>query len=116
MQKFGIEIRKSGDLTNLYRDVDQVLKKVQTSDGAVMDQMKIHTVAHSLQKMLGVESHFCVTTVRKCSDICQVCIPKERMDIYQAMHCHDWNTMTPEYRQMLVAMVLADFRVVLCGN
>jgi hypothetical protein len=31
-----------------------------------------------------------------------------------AAHCIEWSEMLPDYRQMLVAMVLDDFRTVLC--
>lgn len=35
------------------------------------------------------------------------------MKVYQTQHCIDWSEMTNEFRQMLVAMVLDDFRCVL---
>jgi len=113
MQKFGIEIRKIGDVKALFADVDLVLKKFNMNPQSVSDEAKASTVAHALQKMLKVESHFSVCTITNCANICQVCISKERLDLYHAAHCISWNEMLPDYRQCLVAMILDDFRTVL---
>jgi hypothetical protein len=114
MQKFGIEIRKIGNITNLYKDVDVVLGKYGMTSQTVSDEAKISTVAHSLQKMLQADKWFDVCTIDSCAKVCQICIPKERQNIYRAAHCVHWSEMLPDYRQMLVAMVLDDFRTVLC--
>ena len=114
MQKFGIEIRKVGDTKNLYNDVDIVLKRFGMQTRPVSNEAKVQTVAHALQRMLKSERHFSVCTVRDCAAVCQICIPEERMEIYRAVHCMDYSEMLPDYRQMLVAMLLDDFRTVLC--
>lgn len=114
MQTFGIEIRKVGDTKNLYRDVDLVLSRYGMSEQEVSDIAKIQTVAHALQNMMKVERHFSVCTIDRCAEVCQVCISTERKRIYSAAHCLNWSDMLPDYRQMLVAMILDDFRTVLC--
>ena len=114
MQKFGIEIRKVGDTRNLYNDVDTVLKRYGMQTQEVSDIAKIQTVAHSLQKMLKVDNYFSVCTIDNCAKVCQICIPTDRRNIYSAAHCMNWGDMLPDYRQLLVAMVLDDFRAVLC--
>lgn len=113
MQKFGIEIRRSGTLSGLYKDVDSVLSQCGMADGGVSDTAKVATVAHSLQKMLNADSYFSACTITNCANVCQVCISRERMSVYNAAHCIQWNEMMPDYRMMLVAMVLDDFRAVL---
>lgn len=113
MQKFGIEIRKVGNLTSLYADVDAVLTKYCINDSTVGDEIKVQTVAHSLHKMLKVQSYFDVCTIKNCADVCQICIDSERMKIYSSIHCMHWNDMISEYRLQITAMVLDDFRMVL---
>lgn len=113
LQKFGIEIRKIGNVKNLYKDVDLVLQKAQLRSNEVNGAVQALTVAHALQKMLQVERHFDVCTIRNCAEMCQICIAKERMQVYQSIHCHSWNEMLPEYRETIIAMVLDDFRPVL---
>lgn len=113
MQRFGIEIRKAGDTRNLYRDIDTILHKNGLKTTEVNDSFKIQTVAHSLQKMFKVESFFSVCTIQSCANLCQICISKDRMNVYQAVHCMTWSEMLPEYRETLVAMILDDFRGVL---
>lgn len=113
MQRFGIEIRKAGSTKGLYEDIDRVLGKFKIPSQGVTDDVQSQSVAHSLQKMLQVDQHFSVCTIKSCADVVQICIPKERMNIYQAIHCVHWNEMLPDYRQIICAMVLDDFRSVL---
>lgn len=114
MQRFGIEIRKIGDTKNLYNDVDVVLNRFGMKTQEVSDIAKIQTIAHSLQKMLKIDNYFSICTIQNCADVCQICIPSDRISIYRAAHCMNWSDMLPDYRQMIVAMVLDDFRSVLC--
>ena len=113
MKAFGLEIRKSNSLGGLYRDVDATLAKHNIPSGSVNAELQVQTVAHSLQKMLKTDRYFSVCTIRDCVNVCQIIVPKERMDIYQAAHCINWNEMMPDYREMLIAMILDDFRTVL---
>ena len=113
MKKFGIEIRKADDISNIYNDVDQVLSKFNIHQNESSDIVKIQTIAHSLQKMLNVEGYFSVCVIDSCMSVGQISISKDRYDIYRAAHCLHWSDMLPDYRQMLVAMVLDDFRPVL---
>lgn len=116
MKTFGIEIRKAGSTKGLFEDVDKVLGKFGMQRGGqdVSDEAKMATVAHSLQKMLQVDNFFSVCTIDACRKVCQICIPAERYAIYSAAHCIRWDEMMPDYRTMLVAMVLDDFRTALC--
>jgi hypothetical protein len=66
-----------------------------------------------LRKMLRTDTYFNVCTIQDCAKVGQVCIAKERMNVYSAIHCMNWYDMLPDYRQMIVAMVLDDFRGVL---
>lgn len=113
LQKLGLEIRKIGSLQNLYQDVDRMLKNYKIPINSVNIPIQTLTVAHSLQKMLNVEKYLCVSTLKNNAQLVQICIPEERMLVYQSIHCMYWNEMTPDYRQMVVAMILDDFRSVL---
>lgn len=113
MQTFGIEIRRVGNTKNLYNDVDLVLKRFGMRTQEVSYEAKIATVTHSLHKMMQVDNYFSVCTIDSCANVCQICISSERRNIYRAAHCLSWSDMLPDYRMMLVAMVLDDFRTVL---
>lgn len=105
----GIEIRKLDGVRDLYREVDRVLAKPTSQKVPV----SIATTAHALQKMLRPHTHFDVCTIRNCAQVCEICIPDNRMEIYRSIHCMNWSEMTPEYRETVIAMVLDDFRAVL---
>ena len=106
MQAFGIELRKTNN-TNLYMDVDRILS------GPKFAVIQVQTVAHAIQRMFQPNLSFDVCCIKECAKICSVHIPQEHMDIYQTLHCHDWSTMLPEYREYIIAMVLNDFRGIL---
>lgn len=110
MQVFGLELRKVNDIQNLYKDVDTVLKNFD------INKMRIGAVAHSLQKMMQSDKHFSICTIDQCIKLTQIPILKERYDIYHSQHCISWNEMLPEFRQVLIAMVLDDFRSILAPN
>ncbi len=113
IKKLGLEIRKAGSLNGLYRDVDTVLANNNVPTGGISQDAQIATIAHSIQKMITSESHFSVCTVDRCAAIAQIHIPAERRNIYSAIHCMNWNEMEPDYRQLITAMILDDFRSVL---
>lgn len=113
MKAFGLELRKMGNVTNLYADVDLVLSKHKIPAGGVSGNVQVQALAHALQKMINVQNYFDVCTIDNCAEMMQIVIPSERKKIYRAAHCIRWNEMTSEYRQVLVAMVLDDFRAVL---
>ena len=111
-QKFGLEIRKIGDIKSLYQEVDLVLNKNQIKTG-ISASIQIQTTAHALQKMLSTENHFDICLIRNLSNLCQICIPQERMLVYSSIHCMHWCEMTQDYRQLITAMILDDFRGIL---
>jgi hypothetical protein len=116
MKAFGIELRRSGNVQSLYQDVDQVLSRSQVPAHGITKEIQVQTVAHALQKMIdagSTYSYFDVCTIDNCAKLCSLCISNERYKVYRAAHCLRWNEMTPEYRQLLLAMVLDDFRSIL---
>lgn len=113
IQKLGLEIRKIGSLSNLYKDVDMVLSNYEIKSGEVNTNVQVNAVAHALQKMLSVDKYCDVCCIKECASLCQICISDERMKLYRTQHCIYWREMAPEFRQMLVAMILDDFRYVL---
>lgn len=110
----GIEIRRTGQLDNLYRDVDLVLSKLSNNEipGSVPREMAIAAAAHSLQNMLNVDSYLDVIAIKQAAAVCGIVIPYERIEFYRTLHCIHWNKMLPEFRQGLIAMILDDFRQV----
>ena len=117
LRKMGIELRTIGDTKNLYKDVDLVLASHgMSAKGEVSIDAQIQTAAHALNTMFNSKGHFSVCTVNRCAEVCQIVIPVERQRVYDAIHCVHWNEMTEEYRKMIVAMVLDDFRDVLNFN
>jgi len=107
VRTLGIELRKIGSIAAIYNDVDAVL--ANTDNHMIAQQ----TTAHALNKMLKPSAHMSVCTIRECAKVAHVCIPAENMNVYSSVHCMDWNEMTPEFRQLLVAMILNDFRGIL---
>lgn len=112
MKAFGLEIRRSGTINNLYLDVDLALTKAGIKENPISKSVQVQTVAHALQKML-TGNHFSVCAITDCEKVSGVIVPIERMKIYNAIHCVNWSEMIPEYRQTIIAMVLDDFRGVL---
>lgn len=115
-KRLGFEIRKIGDAKAFYRDVDSVLANANVPSGGVNAELQTSTIAHALQRMIANESHFSVCTVDRCMRLSGVVISAERYAIYSAIHCMNWNEMEPDYRQVIVAMLMDDFRSVLCDE
>lgn len=113
MKAFGLELRKADSIGNLYRDVDSTLSRYSIPPGGVTQEIQVQAVAHALQKMIAHDNYFSVCTVDNCRKVCQIHIPIERQHIYSAAHCMDWGQMTADYKQMLLAMLLDDFRSIL---
>jgi len=110
---FGIEIRKKGQLNNIYRDVNSILKKYDIPDKSINKLLIKNGVAHSLQHMICVQSFFDICTINKCSELSQIRPSFERHALYSSQHCVHWNEMLPEFKEQLIAMVLDDFREVI---
>lgn len=113
MQAFGLELRRTGSVGNLYQDVDKVLSNYSIPNGGVTRQLQAQACAHALQDMMKVDKWFNICTIDQCVKVAQIVIPVERYRIYHAAHCISWNNMLPDFRQQLIAMVLDDFRSVL---
>jgi hypothetical protein len=111
-EMFGIELRRKGSITNLYGDITSVLAKAGVNGSIIPVEIQTASVAHSLQKMFA-STYFNICVVNDCAKLVKLRIPQERLNVYQTQHCVNWSEMLPEYKQVLVAMVLDDFREVL---
>lgn len=111
-QKLGLELRKIGNADSLYNEVDLVLSKNNIDSSGISLDVQNQTAAHALNKMLKVEKYFSVCTIQNLSELCQIMISKERALVYSSIHCMEWSEMTQDYRQMIIAMVLDDFRMI----
>jgi len=109
---FGLELRRKNNIANLYADIDGVLSKNGVKGSIVPEEVQSMAVAHGLQKMLGSD-YFSICSIDQCAKVVGLSIPAERYRIYHANHCVHYSEMLPEFRAVLVAMVLDDFRHVL---
>jgi len=114
MKAFGLELRKAGDFKNLYRDVDAILSRVPP--GGINGNIQFNAVAHSLHAMMKPGKWLDICAIREASELTGIHISSERLSVYRLAHCIHWNDMDPEYRQTLMAMILDDFRSVLCPD
>jgi hypothetical protein len=114
MKAFGLELRKAGDMKNLYRDVDAILSRVPV--GGINADIQFHAVAHSLHTMMKPGKWLDICAIKEASELTGIHISSERISVYRLAHCIHWNDMEPEYRQTLMAMILDDFRPILCPD
>jgi hypothetical protein len=113
IQVFGVELRKIGNVKELYDDVDRVLGKKEITYRNVSSETSLQAIGHSLHKMMKVDGHFSVCTIKECALIANIVIPVERLNIYNAIHCVNWSDMLPDFTTKVIAMVLDDFRSIL---
>lgn len=113
MKAFGIEIRKSSSV-NLFKDVDAVLAKHGVKHGEITAELQMSTCAIALKKMMRRDNFFSVCTISDCAKLCAIVVPRDRMNVYQSVHCVNWSDMDGEYRELICALVLDDFRSILC--
>lgn len=110
MQIFNLELRKIGDSDSLLKEVDSILLSHGMVSGQVSIKVANETAAHSLQKMFKKDQYFDVCTVKNCASATAINISSARQAIYSAAHCIRWGDMTDDYKQILIAMVMDDFR------
>lgn len=111
-KNFAIEVRKTDAIDKLFDEVDSILKINGVLPESTSEQVQNMSVAHSLHRMINEFNYFMYDLVQRCAATCHLTISAEREKIYKSAHCMDWNAMTPEYRKVLVAMLLDDFRTV----
>jgi hypothetical protein len=115
MNIMGIHITtKSRAVNDLLHQVDHTLNKNGLTPGNqhVPRTVQQMTAVNALNQMLKGK-HFDVCCVRNLCDVCQGTIGRQRMAVYSSVHCVPWADMEADFRQVLVAMVLDDFRDIL---
>lgn len=112
-RKIGIEITNKSESKKLFEQADILLDKNNIPPNGITREIQAQTVAHALQKMIRNDVYFSVTTLEKCANVCGIIISKERMNVYDTIHCMNWNEMIPEYRLMIISMILDEFRGIL---
>lgn len=111
--KIGLEIRKSMAIDKLFTEVDLVLKDNDILPDCISKSVESQTVAHVLHRMINEGEYFSHQTVQRCATMSHITISSERNAVYKSIDCMAWGAMTNEYRQLIVAMVLDDFRSIL---
>lgn len=109
MEIFNIQIRKVGNFSSLYKEIDGLLAKNKIISGEVGRSIQQQAVAHSLQNMFK-EKYFNVVTVQDCASLANIKISSQRKDVYRSQHCINWGDMTTDFKEVLIAMVMDDFR------
>lgn len=112
MKAFGLELRKVGKMHDLYAEVDVTLSRVPS--GGINAEIQTHAIAQALHHMMQPEKYLDVCVIREGAKLTGLHISAERLQVYHLAHCISWNQMDPEYRQLLMAMILDDFRSILC--
>lgn len=110
---FGLEIRKKGQLSNIYSDVNTILKKHNIPEKSITHSLIRDGVAHSLHRMLKSDHWLDITVIDACVKISGIHITSERHLLYRAQHCVNWNEMLKDFREQIIAMILDDFKEVL---
>lgn len=108
MKKIGIDVK--GKI--LYKDIDMFLGGMGIDHGCINMLAQKSSVSHALHKMF-TGTHFSIITIENCAELCNIFISKDRIRLYNTQHCMEWAEMTPQHRQMLMVMVLDDFREIL---
>lgn len=116
MEIFNLQIRKIGDFSTLYKELDTILLDNKITRGGISKVITREAAAHALQNMIKNENHFSVCVVDKISNASNIHISSERQNIYGLAHCIKWGDMTDNYKQTLIAMVMDDFRELFLGQ
>lgn len=111
--KFAMDIRNPNAIVDLYEKVDKALAAFGVSSGGISDEAQAQTVAHSLHRLINENEYFADEVVYKCAKMANIVISQERENIYKSVRYIYWNQMDPKYRQLLVGMILDDFRSIL---
>lgn len=110
---FGIEIRRRGNIHNIYNDVDAILQKNNIRPNSITTSLVKDSVAHCLFKMMKPDKYLDICEIKECAELSGICISGERLLLYRTQHCNYWKDMLPEFREQLIAMIMDDFRDVL---
>lgn len=113
MKALGLEIRKRDTVQGVFEDVQRVLERYGIPEEGISRAVQVKTTAHALNRMLQPGRWMDVTTIDRAAEVCGFAIPAERRRVYGAIHCVHWNEMESEYRTMIIAMVLDDFKLIL---
>lgn len=109
----GIEIRRRGDLSAFYKDVDSVLENCGTPKDGLSHDHQIDAVTTALTEMLKRKRHFSWCIIDTCSKVACIAISSERREYYRAFHCVEWADMEESVAKRLVATIFDEFRSIL---
>lgn len=93
-------------METLQNEINKILFNVK--DGCV----NYYAVVINLNNLFN-KKYFDNIIIMNIADLCNINIEPTRQKLYVAMHCTNWATMTAQFRNILIAMVLDDFKSVL---
>lgn len=104
-----ITVHNSG-ANGIIKIADKVLDKYSLSNdlGIVPLNIKGQATISVLSKIQS-KSYFDVCSVDKLAELHNVVIPSDIQRFMSALHCVDWNTMTSETRDYLMAVLVKTF-------
>lgn len=112
-KKFAVEIRNPDAIRDLYIEVDKILGIFKVPESGISEESQAHTVAHVLHSMINIEDSFRHYTITQCAKMANITLHQERIDTYRSVDFMKWSNMEANYRKLIVAMILDDFRSVL---
>lgn len=93
----------------LLKASDNILKKYKT-DGVIPESIQGQITLSVLKKLSERNDHFSVCDINRLAKLHNVHITKERMDMFDSLHCVSYADMTQETREYLMACLVDSFR------
>ncbi len=113
LKYFNFQIQKSiVERKSLYDEVDNLLDRYGITKNSIPPEVKITALVGSLKKLFN-KKYFDICMLKECLMLFDLKITDERMNIYRTQHCIDWGEMEEDFKNIMIAMILDDFRQVL---
>ena len=96
------------DVGALLKSADSILSRY--SKDTVPENIKGQAVLSVLKNMTQNKNHFSVCDVDKLAKMNEVVISEEHQELFNSLHCVDWNEMHADTREYLVATLVDYFR------
>lgn len=100
-------IISNNDTQTMLKTIDSVLDKYGRD--VVPENIKGQVTLSALKDMFE-RRHFDICKIRELASQNDVTISKEHMDLFQTLHCIDWNIMGVETREYVFALCIDYFR------
>jgi len=93
----------------LLKATDSILKKYKTN-GEIPESIQGQITISVLKNISERNDYFSVSYINRLAKLQGVHISKERMDMFDSLHCVSYSDMTQETREYLMACIVDSFR------